>query len=155
MLAIALFLASVLPGCSQSSPEAPPVTLAPPVILSQGTLPIMLASSADFGRVRSGSAPVSRIVEIRNSSKSIIHVSRWTISCDCLSVEPASIDVEPMQATCIRLVVDPAKEGEGFVGDLRISVEGFADVERICTFDVPVAVIASDDVKHLDGLRKQ
>jgi hypothetical protein len=49
----------------------------------------------------------------------------------------------------IRLVYDPTKEGEGFVGGLRMSVEAFAGSERVCTFDLPVSVISTEDVNTL------
>lgn len=112
----------------------------------------MLASLADLGRVRSDSIPVSQIIEIRNSSNALVHVSRWTVSCDCLTLEPTSFDVEPAKSAYIRLVFDPTKEGVGFVGDLRVSIEGFASDERVCSFDVPVSVVAPEVVKKPDGL---
>ena len=148
MLIIACFTSFALQGCSQTPGEA--LRIASP----NKTVPITLASSADFGCLRSDSESVSRIIEIRNSSNAIIHVSGWATSCECLTVEPSSIDAEPAKSTYIRLVFDPAKEGEGVVGDLRISVDGFGDAGRVCTFDVPVSVIAPDEAKHLGGLRE-
>ena len=133
--------AIALPGCTTNVGVVP-----------DATMQIMLAFSADLGCVRSGSEPVSRIVQIRNSSSAVVRVSRWTVSCECLTIEPASIDVEPAKSTYVRLVFDPTKESDSFVGDLRIIVDGFAGDERVCSFDVPVSVIAPGDVKHLDGL---
>jgi hypothetical protein len=47
-------------------------------------------------------------------------------------------------------MVNPTKEGKNFVGHLCMSVEGFENDKRVCTFDVPVTIIAPDNVKHLD-----
>ena len=143
-VAVGLLAAFALQGCSQTAGESPRIPS------PKTTLSIVLASSAELGCVRSGSEPVSRIVEIRNSSNDIIHISRWTVSCECLTVEPASVDADPAKVTYIRLVFDPAKEGEGFAGNLRMSVDGFDDAVRVCTFDVPVSVIAPAELKHLE-----
>lgn len=62
--------------------------------------------------------------------------------------------MEPAKPTYIQLQFDPAKEGEGFVGDLQMSVLGMADGEQVCTFDVLVSVVASEELKHLEGSRR-
>jgi hypothetical protein len=147
---IVLFASLSIQGCSQTNGEAPPIAS---LETMETSTPIILASSADLGCLRSESGSASRIVRLRNSSNTVAHVSRWTVSCDCLTVEPASLKVEPAKSTYIQLLYDPTKEGQGFVGDLRMAVEGFADSKCVCTFDVLVSVIPSDDVKHLDGLR--
>lgn len=148
VLVIALLTPLALQGCSETAGEAPGISS------SVSTMPVMLASSADFGCLQSGSRSVSRIIKIRNSSKAVVRISRWNISCECLTVKPSFVDVEPEKSAYIKLVFDPAKEGEGYVGNLRMSVDGFADADRVCTFDVPVSVVASEDIKHLDILRE-
>ena len=76
-------------------------------------------------------------------------VTRWSVSCECLTIEPMSIDLPPGEPTYIRLVFDPTKESDSVVGALRISVEAFAGKEQVCTFDVPVSVIATERLEHL------
>ena len=50
----------------------------------------------------------------------------------------------------VHLTFNPTKESDNFVGDLRISVEGFgAHGERLVLFDVPVSVIAAENLQHL------
>lgn len=115
-------------------------------------LPLISASSTDFGCLPSGSRIVYRVVKIRNSSNMAVHVSRWITSCECLSVGPLSIDVQPEKSTYLRLAFDPTKESDSFVGDLRISVEAFADANCVGTFDVPVSVVPPESLKHLDIL---
>lgn len=145
---ISLFASLAFQGCSQTADVA---TASPSSTI---TMPVRLASSADFGCLRSDSGPLSRIVEIRNSSDAVVHISRWTVSCECLTIEPSSIDVQPTKSAYVRLAFDPTREGNGFVGNLRMSIDGFEDTCHVCTFEVPASVIASEDVKHLDGLRE-
>ena len=134
-----LAMALALSGCTATAPTVT-VTAAP----------IVLTSSADFGCLRSGSATVSRLIRIRNSSVAKLHVARWAVSCDCLSAEPATIDLPAEASIYVRLMFDPTKESDNFVGDLRISVEGFgAHGERLAMFDVPVSVIAPENLQHL------
>src|SRR6266478_4350329 len=134
-------------GCSRTIGDTPAISS------SKATLPVLPASSTDFGYVRSSSGPVSRIVQIRNSSNAIVHISRWVVSCDCLTVLPASIDVGPKKSTYVELVYDASKEGNEFVGTLRMSVEGLSGADCVCTFEVPVSVVAPEDVTHLNGMR--
>jgi Protein of unknown function (DUF1573) len=138
-------LAAVLPGCFQAATEALP----PPS--SKVDLPIGLSSSTDLGYLLSGSGKVARLVRIRNSSDAAVRISRWTTSCECLSIEPGNIVVDAGKSTYIRLMFDPAKESDEFVGSLLMTVEGFADVECVSKFEVPVTVIAPEDAQHIDG----
>jgi len=129
----------VLHGCTGTAPEAP-----------ARALPIALGSSPDLGYLRSDAGIVSRLVKIRNSSNGPVHIARWEASCECLTIEPPSMDVHPGKTTYIRLQFDPSREGDGFVGNLLISVEAFGAAVPVCRFEVPVSVIAPGDVRHID-----
>lgn len=115
--------------------------------------PLVLDSSTDLGCVVSESEPAFRLVRVRNSTETVLHVSRWSVSCECLEIEPPSIDLQPGGSSYVRLVFDPAKEGNEFVGDLLISVDALSNDVRVGTFTVPVSVVAPDVVDHLAGER--
>jgi len=137
---VAVFLQEcALHGCTRAAPVAP-----------DRESPIVLISSADFGFIQSGSGIVSRLVKIRNSSHVAVHIARWTVSCECLSIEPSSVVVPAEDSTYVRLEFNPVKESDNFVGNLCISVEAFASDGKVCSFDVPVSVIARENLKHLD-----
>ena len=121
----------------------------PPSSFSKSSLLVTIASSADFGCLPSNSAAASRIVKLRNSSKEHVVVSHWAVSCECLSIEPASIDLEPEKVGYIRLLYDSRTGGTGFVGSLLMEVEGFAGDRRVCVFQVPVSLISGTDLTHL------
>jgi hypothetical protein len=144
LLLVAVLLQScAFQGCARTTSTA-----------SEFPLPLVIMSSADFGYLTSGSRSTARLVKIKNASNTAVDVSRWTVSCECLEIVPSSLLVPPGGATYIRVVFDPTKENDHFVGDLIISVEGFTDDERVCCFDVPVSVVAAEDVTHLVGVGK-
>jgi hypothetical protein len=50
----------------------------------------------------------------------------------------------------VQLRFDPTNEANSFVGNLRMSVEGFATKgERVTSFDVPVSVVDAEELTHL------
>jgi hypothetical protein len=84
----------------------------------------------------------------------VVRISRWIASCDCLRIQPSSTTLAPGESTYVRAVFDPAAERDSFVGELRISVEAFADNLLVGEFDVPVSVVTVESMKHLDDLNK-
>jgi Protein of unknown function (DUF1573) len=92
---------------------------------STTTMPIRLESSTDFGCLTSDTGVAWRLVRVRHSSVAPIRITRWNVSCDCLTIEPPSMELAPGQSTYIKLAIDTTKEGPGFVGDLSISVDGY------------------------------
>lgn len=143
---VVLSLSLAIAGCGG------PSLTAPSSVPSKKTLPITLMSAADLGIVSAKSGLLVRIAKIENRSESSVGVSRWRVSCECLSVAPASLQLGPGESVFIALVYDPAKEGGEFTGNLLISVEALSGDAKVCEFGVPVSVVAAKDVAHLDEL---
>jgi hypothetical protein len=128
----------LLAGCPANQRPAPAVSL-----------PVVLASSADFGCCGTDSPRLSRIVRFKNLSNRDVRISHWTRSCECLEIHPSAIDVEQGASAYVELVMEPGKENPAFVGDLMINVDAFSGEERVCTFAVPVSIIAPESLSHL------
>lgn len=122
-------------GCARSEADPPP----------RDALPIVLVSSSDFGCVASNRGGISRLVALRNHSDGAARVAHWAVSCDCLTVEPTSLDIAPEGTAFIRLTYDH-NDGTVFTGDLVISVDGFVDGEHTCNFGVPIRIVSSDEL---------
>lgn len=114
-------------------------------------LPIAVETAPDFGNIAVGSPPVRRAVEIRNSSGAAIRISHWSVSCECLAVEPATLRVPPGESREIRLTFDPSSEAQGFTGGLLMDVEGFRDAECVCRFAVSAVITKAADVGQADA----
>lgn len=127
------FIAQALQGCKAKAPPVP-----------TPKFPIVSRTSADFGLIQSGSVSISRTTVLQNLSEAEVHISRWVVSCDCLSIEPASFKIAAGKSENIRLTFDPTKEGDGFAGDLRISVDGFDNDVQVASFEVPVTVVTGE-----------
>lgn len=111
---------------------------------------ITLNSSADFGIVSAESGRTSRIVRIRNTTKTRIAVSHWKVSCECLGVVPGSCEIPAGESHFVALVFDPSKEGHGFTGDLSISVEAYSGDTTLARFTAPICIVSPHAVAHLD-----
>jgi hypothetical protein len=98
----------------------------------------------EFGSVAHRSGSESRTVIVRNSDASAVSISRWEVSCECLSVEPESLVVPALGEAVIQLRFDPDKEGDLFIGDLIISVEAFCVEFSVASFLVPLSVTAAE-----------
>lgn len=118
--------------------------------ISRPSLPVTLASSAEFGIVVSGSGSSDRIIKLRNDSEKVAQISRWTTSCECLTIQPRTIMLAPQESVFVRLRYDTNKE-PGFVGDLLVSVEGWDLQERVAEWSVPVSVTSPESLRHLDA----
>lgn len=140
----AALAASWAQGCVEGAREAEGRAVS-------GRLPLTLVCSADMGVLPSDSGAVSRVVGIRNVSATTVHISRWSVSCDCLSVAPAAVDIAPETIAFICLVFDPGKDVNGFVGNLAMRVDGINASGTVCTFAVPAVVVRREDLVHLGG----
>jgi hypothetical protein len=134
--AVVVCLVSSCPGCAPTIADAP-----------EAKTPIRLVSSADFGCLPARAMSVTRLVKIGNFSDAAVSVDRWSVSCECLSVEPRAVALGPAESTYVRLRFDPTKENGNFVGDLKIIVTGLAGQGHVCAFEVPVSVVPIDDLK--------
>jgi hypothetical protein len=130
----------LLSGCSSGERPATAVSF-----------PVVVASSADFGYCAADSPRLSRIVKVKNVSDRAVRISHWTCSCECLAIHPPAIDIEPGASAFVQLTIEPGKEDPDFTGDLRMNVDAFAGEERVCTFAVPVSVVAPESLLHLKG----
>jgi hypothetical protein len=115
------------------------------------SLPIVLASSADFGCCATDTPRLSRIVRLKNVSGRDVRISHWTRSCECLEIHPSSIDVGQGGTAYIELVMEPGKENPAFVGDLMINVDAFDAAERVGTFAATVSIVSPESFLHLKG----
>jgi hypothetical protein len=145
VLAVATGAVLLLPGCADV--KAVSNTAA------ERSLPIAVASSADLGCIASGTGNAIRIVRLSNFSTEDVRISRWKVSCECLTVAPPSINLPPNASSFIQLGFDPDKESSDFVGNLLIEVEAFAGSELVGAFSVPVSVISAENIKHLGPWR--
>jgi len=136
-------LSLVHTGCSDSA-----ATTQRSVTASQ-SFPISLASSADFGFIVSGGSEQIRIVKLRNNSGDAVQISSWTTSCECLSIRPRNLSLAPRESVFVILRYDTEKEPD-FVGDLLVSVEAYAGSQRVSVWNVPVSVISSASLSHVE-----
>lgn len=133
-----IVLSLVLSGCSDSAART----------TNSRSFPIVLASSADFGFIVSKNGDRNRIVKVRNNSEDAVQISNWTTSCECLSIHPRRLSLAPLESAFVILRYDTEKEPE-FVGDLLVSVEAYADSQRVSEWTVPVSVISTESLRHI------
>jgi len=131
-LKVAFALSLALSGCSDSTPRSS--------VSALQSLPIVLASSADFGFIVAGSGERDRVVKLQNNSSNPVQISNWTTSCECLSIRPRNLSLAPLESVFVLLTYDTEKE-PGFVGDLLVSVQAYADSQHVGEWNVPVSVI--------------
>ena len=109
---------------------------------SGGTLEAGCATLESFAvpAVRRGQRLRAEI-SLRNRRPRHCSVVAWRTSCDCLSIEPATLALGPAEETQLTCVLDFSDEPD-FAGDLAIKVEGL-DVARnvVLAFEVRVSVL--------------
>lgn len=88
-----------------------------------GGLPLQFVGAIDFGAVRTTEAPVVRKAAIRNRSDRRIAIVRWRVSCGCVSVLPATVNLGAGETREIECRFDPGAEGEAFTGSLLMSID--------------------------------
>ena len=79
-------------------------------------------------------------VLVKNRRAKRCAVAAWRTSCDCLSIQPDTVSVEPADAARLTCALDFSSEPE-FAGGLGIQVEGL-DAARnvVLQFEVRVSV---------------
>jgi hypothetical protein len=122
-----------LAGCSRPDVEG-----------ATAPTPVLIASGADFGRIPSNSSSVTKEITVTNGSSVGMHVSHWTTSCDCLSIQPRFLDIPAGSSATVWLSFEPGNDGDKFEGDLQIEVEAWRELARVGTFDVAVSVVAAN-----------
>jgi hypothetical protein len=79
-------------------------------------------------------------VLVKNRRPQSCSVVTWRTSCDCLSIEPARLALEPAEATRLTCALDFSDDPD-FAGDLGIQVEGFDAIGSvILAFELRVSV---------------
>lgn len=133
LLVIVVAQVLALPGCQRAD-----------LILTPSDQSVVIASPVVFARLRRDSAAVARFAKIGNPSERPVHISRWVTSCECLTIEPSSVEVPAHGSTIVRVSFDPSIES-GFVGDLLISVDAFGAADRVASFEVSISILPPED----------
>ncbi|MEX0677734.1 MAG: DUF1573 domain-containing protein [Pirellulales bacterium] len=88
------------------------------------------ARTYDVGVIAQGGA-LRLILPLENHEDAELAVASWTTSCECLTVQPERLTVEPNSTGYIAAKLNFANEAE-FRGDLRIELEGLDTQGRRC-----------------------